>query len=86
MAARIGPLLRLPSGGYRQASASAFASAALFTIGQMMPQAPPSRHLPMMPGSFHGTRTSGRDRMAVHRLEALHHGLVVLYAVLHDRR
>ena len=37
----------------------AFASAALFTIGQMMPQAPPSRHLPMMPGSFHGTRTSG---------------------------
>ena len=35
------------------------ASAALFTIGQMTPQAPPSSTLPTMPGSFHGTRTSG---------------------------
>ena len=41
------------------ALASAWACAGVFTIGQMTPQAPPSSTLPMMPGSFHGTRTSG---------------------------
>src|SRR5580704_5611466 len=59
MAARIGPLLRLPAGGYRHAFASALASCGVFTIGQITPQAPPSSTLPMMPGSFHGTRTIG---------------------------
>jgi hypothetical protein len=31
----------------------------VFTIGQITPFAPPSSTLPMMPGSFHGTRTIG---------------------------
>ena len=42
-----------------KALTSAFASAAVLTIGQITPQAPPSSTLPMMPGSFHGMRTSG---------------------------
>ena len=35
------------------------ASASVLTIGQMTPFAPPSSTLPMIPGSFQGTRTSG---------------------------
>ena len=37
----------------------------------------------MMPGSFQGTRTSGVTGCGGHGLEALHHRLVVLHAVLH---
>ena len=59
MPARIGPFDRLPIGGYFDAATNASASARVFTIGQITPYAPPSSTLPMIPGSFHGTRTIG---------------------------
>ena len=58
MAARIGPKLRSPP-AVAAGGDGGLASATLFTIGMMMPIAPASSILPMMPGSFHGTRTNG---------------------------
>jgi hypothetical protein len=42
-----------------QADTKASASCLVLTIGQITPCAPASSTLPMMPGSFHGTRTIG---------------------------
>ena len=42
-----------------QAATKARASAGLSIIGPMMPIAPASNSLPMMPGSFQGARASG---------------------------
>ena len=55
----VGPHDLVPSGGYRHERTTDRASSALLTIGTMMPWAPASRTLPMMPGSFHGTRAMG---------------------------
>ena len=57
----VGPQLRAPSGAYRQARTAASASATVLTMGMMTPWAPASSILPMMPGSFQGTRTTGTD-------------------------
>ena len=54
-----GPMLRLPTGAYRHAATAARASSTVLTIGTITPYAPASSTLPMMLGSFHGTRTIG---------------------------
>ena len=62
-----GPMLRDPPGGYRQAATAPRASSGELTIGTITPSAPASSTRPMIPGSFHGTRTNGtvcvRDRL-----------------------
>jgi hypothetical protein len=52
-------LLRKPRGGYFDARTKASASSGVFTIGHTMPYTPASQVLPMMAGSFHGTRARG---------------------------
>ncbi len=59
-AARAGPVLRSPRGGYMAALTAASASSAELIRGTMTPVAPASRHHPMVDGSFAGTRTSAR--------------------------
>src|SRR5215472_5251332 len=56
-AARNGPQLRVPVGGYLVAATARRASSALFTIGTIRPSAPRSRIWPTTGGSFHSGRT-----------------------------
>jgi hypothetical protein len=59
MAAREPPTLRNPRGGYLAAATAASASAALFVIGNTIPQAPRSRTRLTFSPVFQGMRTSG---------------------------
>ena len=54
---RVGPQLRYPSGGYRQAPAAASACSGELTIGTTTPAAPASRAFMIQPGSSGGTLT-----------------------------
>jgi hypothetical protein len=59
MPAITGPQLRDPAGAYRTERTTASACSRVFTIGTTTPCAPASSTLPIMPGSFHGTREIG---------------------------
>ena len=59
MPAITGPQLREPDRGVPARRTTASACSRVLTIGTITPWAPASSILPMMPGSFQGTRTIG---------------------------